>query len=93
MVVSKNYASGWSDIVYDVSGRAIATNLDLTHGSTVRIVPTYGVTGSNLGDGISCGQRVPILYSSSFSKEFLDSINLGTTAVKVPPFQISHPEA
>ena len=47
MVVSKNYASGWSDIVYDVSGRAIAANLDLTDDSTVRIVPTYGVTGSN----------------------------------------------
>ena len=47
VVVSKNYASGWSDIVYDVSGRAIAANLDLTNGSTVRIVPTYGVTGSN----------------------------------------------
>ena len=47
VVVSKNYASGWSDIVYDVSGRAIASNFDLTDGSTVRIVPTYGVTGSN----------------------------------------------
>ena len=53
VVVSKNYASGWSDIVYDVSGRAIAANLELTNGSTVRIVPTYGVTGSRSANFIS----------------------------------------
>ena len=47
VAVSKSYASGWSDITYDVSGRSIAANLDLTDGSTVRILPTYGVSGSN----------------------------------------------
>ena len=47
VVVLDSYASGWLDIVYDVSGRAIAANLDLADGSMVRVVPTYGVTGSN----------------------------------------------
>ena len=47
VVVLDSYAFGWSDIAYDVSGRAIAANLDLTDGSMVRVVPTYGVTGSN----------------------------------------------
>ena len=47
MVVSGRYASGRSDISYDSSGRAIAANLDLSDGSTVRVVGTYGVSGSN----------------------------------------------
>ena len=51
-VVLDSYASGWSDIAYDVSGRAIAANLDLTDGSMVRVVPTYGVTGSNCANFI-----------------------------------------
>ena len=46
-VVSDKYAAGWTDIAYDTSGRAIAANLDLSDGLTVRVVGAYGVSGSN----------------------------------------------
>ena len=46
-MVTDRYASGWTDIAYDLSGRAIAANLEMSDGSTVRVVGTYGVSGSN----------------------------------------------
>ena len=45
IVVSEKYAAGWTDIAYDLSGKAIAANLDLSDGSTVLVVGTYGVSG------------------------------------------------
>ena len=46
-VVSDKYAGGWTDIAYDTFGRAIAANLELSDGATVRIVGAHGVRGSN----------------------------------------------
>ena len=53
MVVSDNYAAGWTDIAYDTSGKAIAANLDLSDGATVRIVGACGVSGSNCVNFVS----------------------------------------
>ena len=47
IVVLDSYASGWSDIAYDLSGTAIAADIDLSDGSTVRVVAAYGVSGAN----------------------------------------------
>ena len=47
VVVTESYASGWTDIAYDASGRAIAANLNMSDGFTVRVIGTYGVSGSN----------------------------------------------
>ena len=44
IVVSDKYAAGWTDIAYDSRGRAIAANLNLSHGLTVRVVGAYGVS-------------------------------------------------
>ena len=53
VVVSDKYAAGWTDIAYDTFGRAIAANLDLSDGATVRIVRAYGVSGSNCVNFVS----------------------------------------
>ena len=53
VVVSDKYAGGWTDIAYDTSGRAIAANLELSDGATVRIVGAYGVSGANCANFVS----------------------------------------
>ena len=47
IVVTERHASGWADIAFDSSGRAIAASLDMSDGSTVRVVGAYGVSGAN----------------------------------------------
>ena len=47
IVVTERHASGWADIAFDFSGRAIAASLDTSGGSTVRVVGAYGVSGAN----------------------------------------------
>ena len=47
IVVSERHTSGWADIAFDSSGRAIAASLDTSDGSMVRIVGAYGVSGAN----------------------------------------------
>ena len=47
IVAKERHVSGWTDIAVDSSGRAIAASLDMSDGSTVRVVGTYGVSGAN----------------------------------------------
>ena len=47
LVVSSCHITGWSNVVLDTCGRAIAASLDAQDGSTIRIIGTYGVSGSN----------------------------------------------
>ena len=47
LVVSSCHITGWSNVVLDIGGRAIAASLDAQDGSTIRIIGTYGVSGSN----------------------------------------------
>ena len=44
IVVTEKHASGWADIAFDFSGRAIAASLDMSDDSTVRVVGAYGVS-------------------------------------------------
>lgn len=53
VVVSDKYASWWTDIAYDTFGKAIAANLELSDGATVRIVCVYGVSGANCSNFVS----------------------------------------
>ena len=47
LLVSAKYVSGWTNILLDLHGRAIAASLDLCDGSTIRIIGVYGVTGAS----------------------------------------------
>ena len=47
LVVSASYVSGWSNVLLDLHGRAIAASLDLCDGSTMRIIGVYGVSGAS----------------------------------------------
>ena len=49
---------GWSNIHYDLHGRAIAASLDLCDGSTIRIIGIYGVTGASCTNFLSFPSKV-----------------------------------
>ena len=70
VVVSDTYAAGWTDIVYDTFGRAIAANLDLSDGATIRIIRAYGVIGSNCVNFVSFPAKKT---TERFINEFISS--------------------
>ena len=53
LLVSANYVSGWTNILLDLHGRAIAASLVLRDGSTIRIIGVYGVTGASCTNFLS----------------------------------------
>ena len=58
IVVPDRHASGWTDIAFDPSGKAIAASLDTSDGSTVRVVGAYGVSGANCANFTSFPGKV-----------------------------------
>ena len=42
LVVTAEYAGGWTDIAYDTDGRAINANINFSDDSTVRMTVAYG---------------------------------------------------
>ena len=70
VVISNKYASGWTDIAYDTSGKALAANLELSVGATVRIVGAYGVSGANCANFVSFHSKKK---AERFLNEFIRS--------------------
>ena len=58
LLVSSKYVSGWTNILHDLHGRAMAASLVLRDGATIRIIGVYGVTGASCTNFLSFPSKV-----------------------------------